>query len=138
MLFEKRAGNSHFQKRADYSFPYSQFLHEGYCITFGLDQNNGVGCIMLFVLNNISPKLISPKKLSIENFWLESNLRKKKCFLHCSSNPNNGNSESHLDSISVTIDSLLTKYDNTLLIGYFTSSVDDSHMKSLKGTLMQI
>ena len=32
----------------------------------------------------------------------------------------------------MTIDALLTKYDNTLLIGYFTSSVDDSHMKSLK------
>ena len=68
MLFEKRAGNSHFQKRAHYSFPYSQFLREGYCITFWLDQNNGVGGIMLFVLNDISSKLISPKKLSIENF----------------------------------------------------------------------
>ena len=72
------------------SFPDTQFF---------LDRNEYGGHIINFVRNDIPSKRLSVKKLPTESFLVELNLRKKKCFLSCFCNPNNGIIESHLDII---------------------------------------
>ena len=61
---------------------------------------------MLFVRNDIPSKMISVEKLATESFLVELHLRKKKWLINCSYNPNNRNIESHLDSISKSLNEI--------------------------------
>ena len=58
--------------------------------------------------------------------------------LNCSYNPNNGNIQSHLDSISNSLDVHLNKYSKILLTGDFNFSVGGSHRKSFYETRVKI
>ena len=59
---------------------------------------------MLFVRNDIPLKIISIEKLPTESFLVELNLRKKKWLINYFYNPNNGNIQSHLNSVSKSLD----------------------------------
>ena len=59
------------------SFPTMQFNIEGY-YTFRLDRNEYGGGILLCVQDDIPSKFISMKNSTIEGFFIELNLRKKK------------------------------------------------------------
>ena len=50
--------------------------------------------------------------------------------MNCSYNPKHSSIESHLDSLSKSIDSLSSKYDNFILLGDFNSCIEDSPMKT--------
>ena len=47
--------------------------------------------------------------------------------MNCSYNPNNNNIESHLNCLSRSIDSLLSKYKNLILRGDFNSCMDETY-----------
>ena len=85
---------------------------------------------MLFVRNDIPSKMICIEKLPTESFLIELNLRKKKWLINCSYNPNNGNIESHLDSVSQSLDIHLNRHENVILLGDFNASIEDSFMKN--------
>ena len=88
------------ESKIDDSFPDSQFFLDGYSTPYRLDRKRNGGGIMLFVRNHIPSKMISIEKLPIESFLIKSNLRKRRWLINCYYNPNNGNIESHLDSVS--------------------------------------
>ena len=88
------------ESKIDDSFPDSQFFLDGYSTPYRLDRKRNGGGIMLFVRNHIPSKMISIEKLPIESFSIKSNLRKRRWLINCYYNPNNGNIESHLDSVS--------------------------------------
>ena len=90
------------ESKIDDSFPDNQFFLDGYSTPYSLDRNRNGGSIMLFVHNDIPSKMISIEKLPTEGFLVKLNLRKK--LINCFYNPNNGNIESHLVSISKTLD----------------------------------
>ena len=48
--------------------------------------------------------------------------------MNCSYNLNNNNTELHLNCLSRSIDSLSSKYENIILLGDFSSYMDDSPM----------
>ena len=50
--------------------------------------------------------------------------------MNCYYNPKHSSIESHLDSLSKSIDSLSSKYDNFILLGDFNSCMEDSPMKT--------
>ena len=74
--------------------------------------------------------VVSTDYRPIENFYVESNFWKKKWLLNRSYNPQHSSIESHLDSLSKSIDSLSSKYDNFILLGDFNSCMEDSPMKT--------
>ena len=75
------------ETKLDDSFPRMQFNIEGYH-TFRLDRNQyGVG-ILLYVRDDIPTKFIPIKNSTIEGFFIELNLRKKKWLLCCTYNAN--------------------------------------------------
>ena len=50
--------------------------------------------------------------------------------MNCSYNPKHTSVESGLDSLSKSIDSLSSEYDNLILLGDFNSCMEDSPMKT--------
>ena len=85
---------------------------------------------MLFIRNGISAKVVSTDDRPNESFYVELNFRNKKWLLNCSYNPKHSSIESHLGSLSKSIDSLSSKYDNFILLGDFNSCMEDSPMKT--------
>ena len=56
--------------------------------------------------------------------------RTGQLLINCSYNPNNGNIQSHLYSVSKSLDIHLNRYENIILLGNFNTSIEDSFMKS--------
>ena len=100
------------ESKVDDSFPDGQFFLDGFGTPFCLYRNRNGRGIMLFIRNDIPAKVVSRDEKPIESFYVELNFRKKKCLLNCSYNPKHSSIESHLDSLSKSIDSLSSKYDN--------------------------
>ena len=78
------------ETKVDPSFPSSQFAIDGFSSPFRLDRNSSGGDIMLFVREEIPSKNLSEYKpnSSVENIFIEINLRSKKWLLSRSYNPN--------------------------------------------------
>ena len=73
------------KKQLDSSFPEAKLYIESYSQSFRLDRTGKGGGIMLYVREEIPPKLIQPacRKPGIESFSVEINLRRKKWLLVC-------------------------------------------------------
>ena len=97
------------ETKVDDSFPDGQFFLDGFGTPFRLDRNGNGGGIMLFTRNDIPAKVVSTDGRPIESFYVELNFRNKKWLLNCSHNPKHSSIESHLDSLSKSIDSLSSK-----------------------------
>ena len=76
------------ETKLDNSFLLSQFLNDGCTPPFRLDRYNNERGVILFVREDISCKLLSVGNHPMEGFYVELNLRKTKCLLYCSCNPN--------------------------------------------------
>ena len=100
------------ETKVDDPFPHGQFFLDGFGTPFRQDQNGNGGGIMLFIRNDIPAKVVSTDDRPIESFYVELNFRNKKWLLNCSYSPKHSGIESHLDSLSKSIDSLSSKYDN--------------------------
>ena len=85
---------------------------------------------MFFIRNNMSTKVVSTDDRPIESFYVELNFRKKMWLLICSYKPSS--IESHLDSLSKSIDSLSSICDNYILLGDFNSCMEDSPLKMFR------
>ena len=70
------------ETKLDDSFLTMQFNIEGFFI-FRLDQNEYGAGILLYVRDDIPSKFIPMKNSTIEGFFIELNLRKKKWLLCC-------------------------------------------------------
>ena len=64
------------ETKIDSSFPYAQFQIEGYT-THRLDRNANDGGIPLCIREDITSTLLN-SDISVESFYIEINLRKKK------------------------------------------------------------
>ena len=115
------------ETKVDDSFPGSQFFLDGFGTPFRLNRNRNGGGIMFSIRNDI---VVSTDDRPIESFYVELNFRKKKWLLNSSYNPKHSSIESHLDSLSKSIDSLSSKYDNFVLLGDFNSCMEDFPMKT--------
>ena len=116
------------ETKVDDSFPDGQFFSDGFGTPFHLNLNRNGGGIMLSIRNNISAEVVSTDDRPIESVYVELNFRKKKWLLICSYNPSS--IESHLQSLSKSIDSLSSTYDNFTLLGDFNSCMEGSPMKT--------
>ena len=99
------------EMKLDSSFPRAQFYIHGFGEPYRFDRNGKGGEILLYMRDDIPPKLIE-SKVTIEGLFVEINLRKKKWLL-CFYN--------HLKEIGNNLDLLSSKYDNYLLMGDFNA-----------------
>ena len=88
-----------------------QFNIDGYNI-FSSDRNAKGGGILMHVWDDILCKLIPMRISTIEGFFIEFKLRKKKWLLCCSYNPHRRFISNYLIHIAKNLDLLSTNYDN--------------------------
>ena len=116
------------ETKLDESFPSMQFNIDGYNI-FRSDQNAKGDGILMYVRDDIPCKLIPMRNSTIEGFFIELKLRKKKWLLCCSYNPHRRFISNHLIDIGRNLDLLSTNYDNILLLGDFNAEVENNFLK---------
>ena len=104
------------ETKLDDFFRTMQFNIEG-CHTFRLNRNEYGGGILLYVPDNIPSKSIPVKNSTIEGFFIELNLRKKKWLLCCTYNPTCSFTSDHLSIIGNSIVLLLANCENFFLMG---------------------
>ena len=97
------------------SFPTAQFQIEGYT-TYRLDRNAYGRGVLLYIREDIPSTLLN-SDMSIESFYIEINIRKKKWLLVCTYNPNVHLISNHLKDIGKNLDNYSSKYDNFILLG---------------------
>ena len=66
------------ETKLDESFPSTQFNNDGYNILRS-DRNAKGGGILVYMQDNIPCKIIPMRNSTIEGFFIELKLRKKKC-----------------------------------------------------------
>ena len=116
------------ETKIDSSFPSAQFHLEGYATPYRLDRNANGGGILLYIREDIPSKLLNTD-LSIEGFFVEIRLRKKKWLLCSSYNPKKNLIANHLKCIGRNLDSQLGQYENFILMGDFNVEPNDANMK---------
>ena len=102
----------------DSSFNSVQLHLDSYATSYRLDRNANSGGILLYIREDI-PSTIVISGLSIEGFFLEKKLRKKKWLLSRSCNSKKNLIANHLNCIGRSLDSQLGQYENFILKGDF-------------------
>ena len=87
------------------------------------------GGILPYVRDDIPSKFIPMKNSTIESFFIELNLRKKKWILCCTYNPTRSFISGGLSIIGNNIDLLLANYENFFLIGDLNFEVHHGFLK---------
>ena len=85
---------------------------------------------MFHVNDNLPPKLLSIDR-ACESHFTELNLKRSKCLISYSNNPNRSNSSSHLESLSRNLDLYSSNYDNYLEVGSCNASVEKANIKNI-------
>ena len=101
---------------------FEQFQIEGYA-TYRLDRNANGGGILFYIREDIPLTLLN-SDTSIESFYIEINIRKKKWLLVCTYNPNKNLISNHLKEIGKS-----SKYDNFILLSDLNSETTESAVR---------
>ena len=115
------------ETKIDSSFPTAQFQIEGYT-TYRFDRNANGGGILLYIREDVPSTLLN-FDMSIESFYIEIDIRKKKWLLVGTYNPNKNLISNHLKEIGKNLDNYSPKYDNFILLGDLNSEPTGSAVK---------
>ena len=83
------------EEKLDQSFPTGQFHIHGFSEPYSFDRNGNGDVVLLYIREDIPSKLILTK-MTIQEFFVKINFRKKKCVLCCSYNPKTSVISEHL------------------------------------------
>ena len=121
------------ETKLDSSFRSGQFIIKGCSTLFRLDRNQNEEGLLLYVREDIPCKILnectSDSEKSIENVFIQINLRSKKWLLSCSYNPNTNLIADHLHCIGRGIDFYSSKYDNFIVLGDLKSEISNSFLE---------
>ena len=95
-----------------------------------LDRYAHGGGILLYVREDIPPKLLLVEGNLIEGFFVEINLQNKKTWLiRRSYNPKKTSLSNYIAELSKSLDLLTTKYERLLFLGDLNVGMEDSSIK---------
>ena len=117
------------ETKIDFSFPTAQFQIEGYK-TYRLDRKNNGGGILLYIREDIPSTLLN-SDITIESFYIEINIRKKKWILTFTYNPNKNLISNHLKVIDKKQDSYSSKYDIFIFVVDLNSEPTESVVRGI-------
>ena len=121
------------ETKLDDTFPLDQFAIDGFGPPYRLDRDKNGGGIMVYVRDDLASKEIKFQQLNttareIEGIFIEINLRKSKWLLFAGYNNKKSNIGCYLNKLGPTLDNLLSKYENLLVIGDFNSEIKETSM----------
>ena len=122
------------ETKIDETFPSSQFLIPGYATPFRADRsiNGGTGGgMLLYIREDMPSKVVCNKVIhpSIECFFVEINLHKKKWLIGSTYNPSKDLISKHVKVLSTYVDEHLQQYENIIIMGDFNSEPLDTELK---------
>ena len=116
--------------KIDNSFPENQFSIEGYNLPYRLDINqNGGGLLVYFRIGIPSRILITNLPENVEGIFFNMNIRNKKWHIIAGYNPNKEHIVSFLCHVGKSLDYVIVKYENLIIIGDFNSQMEEYAMK---------
>ena len=118
------------ETKSDDTFPLSQFILEGFTPPYRLDKTEDGGGLLLFIREDIPSKLLpNVNPSSIENIFVEINLRLKKWLISGSYNPNVGLIQNHTVNLTKNLDFHSSKYENFIVTGDFNAEITNSYLE---------
>ena len=75
----------------------------------------------MYVPEDIAAKVLIYDFPSVQSFFAEIILHKKKWLINCSYNPHENSIKNHLEIISRTLNTFTTKYENILFLDDFNT-----------------
>ena len=111
------------------TFPFVQFLINGYHTPFRFDRNDNGGGLLLYFRDHIPCKKITLDfRPVLEAIVIQINLKKRIWLLIGSYNPQKIKISHHLNSIANQLNELCFKYENFILIGDLNSEMHEDAM----------
>ena len=106
------------ETKRDDLFPTAQFSVNGFCKPYRLNHSSNGRGILLYVRDDIPFRLLADYKMkeTLELFFVEVDIRKKKWLLGCSYNPHKNNISNHIHHLNKGLDVYLKSYDNILIM----------------------
>ena len=123
------------ETKLDDSFFTTHFSLNAYSEPYRLDRSSNGGGILLYVRDDISSRLLNDYKIkdSLELFFVEVNIRKKKWLLSCSYNPHKIDISNHRHHLNKGLDVYLKRYDNIQIMGDLNSEVSENYLNGFCG-----
>ena len=112
------------ETKIDKIFDGSQFKINAFSNLHRINRNEKGGGIMLLFREDLPVKV-----LSVESCYIEVILEKTKWLINYSYNRTKNNVASHLESLSGSLKSYTSKFENILVIGVLNISVEENNMK---------
>ena len=122
------------ETKLDNTFTEPQFIIDGYSPPIRADKNGDSGGLLLYVRDHILCKEIKYNRninsniTAIEGILLEINLRNTKWVIFGGYNSHKKNIGSYLGILGQILESLMSKYENFLIIGDLNSEVREQEM----------
>ena len=114
------------ETKIDHSFPENQFSIDGYNLPYHLDRNQDRGRLLVYFRSGIpSRKLITNLPENVEGIFFDMNICNKKCLIIAGYKPNKEHIGSFLRHIGKSLDYLIGKYENLIIIGDFNSQMEE-------------
>ena len=118
------------ETKIDNSFPENQFSIDGYNLPYCLDRNQDGGGLLVYFRSGIpSRKLITNLPENVEGIFFDMNIRNKKWLIIVGYNPNKEHIGSFLCHVGKSLDYLIGKNENLIIIGDFNSQMEEYAMK---------
>ena len=123
------------ETKIDNTFPDEQFCIEGYNTPFRYNRNCDGGGLLVYLRSDIPcKKLDIILSGDIEGLFIDITLRKKKWLLFAGYNPKKEYISPFLSHVGKSLDNLMGKYENLLLLGDFNSEMKEDAMKDFCDT----
>ena len=115
------------------SFPTVQSLIKGFSALYRFDRNSKGGGLLFYIREDITAKILTySSNCDIETLLVEIYLRKRKCLLNGSYNPNKSQISNHLECLNSLLVEHSMKYENYVFIDHFKVNISDSSLKKFQ------
>ena len=125
------------ETKIDNSFPENQFSMDLYNLAYRLERTQDGGGLLVYFRTGIpSRKLITDLPENVEGILFDMNIRNKKWLIIAGYNPNKEHIGSFLCNVGKSLDYLIGKYENLIIIGDFNSQMEEYAMKDFCETYL--
>ena len=118
------------ETKLDNSFPTHQFNIDGYDPPHRLDRDKDGGGLLVYFRTGIPSRNLKTKlPENIEGAFFDINIRNTKWLIFAGYNPKKEHIGSFLHHVGKSLDHVIGKYENLILLGDFNSQMEEDAMK---------
>ena len=125
------------ESKIDNTFPTTQFVISGFSTPYRLDWSVQGGGLLLYIKDKIPSKLLKCIYCEeIECLTIEFTIGKSNWLLFGTYNPCKSMISHHLFCLSKSIDNLVAKYENIIILGGLNSEIQEDKMRDFPNCIV--